>query len=290
MLSLKKLCTIEIDKFPKHILNIIYAEHIFPGRFNDWQQHSPFAKKTLISGIEQAVTWYSIPEYIPERYMYQFNLLDCHHFVRRKALHSNGDFNEALFCRLIREWYAAEDDPGIDVIDRIKRRLRFRDWLLKDINFMQFPPPGLHVKGIPHIMFEGLLTNIERRIQIIPFVKSGTYNSRALGSLEAENFFGAFQDLDPKGSGIIRPDDVPAAIRTACDLIGTRLDPNRNHIFDSPERAKRSYGKRKRGEISDPSMSSRGARPIRQHHRCDESKILPHVRMGLDITENEITT
>ncbi|XP_071137033.1 uncharacterized protein [Mytilus edulis] len=391
MLSLKKMCIIEIDKFPKHILNIIYAEHIFPGRFTDWQQHSPFAKKTLISGIEQAVTWYSMPEYIPERYMYQFNLLDCHHlFVNarvkccstgidacgikkeawikvaknsnvngcglslalvedlvdkqsngfaqktfsedvEKALHSNGDFNEALFCRLIREWYAAEDDPGIDVIDRIKRRLRFRDWLLKDINFMQFPPPGLHVKGIPHIMFEGLLTNIERRIQIIPFVKSGSYNSRALGSLEAENFFGAFQDLDPKGSGIIRPDDVPAAIRTACDLIGTRLDPNRkfamhtsrakvypvhelekqqitslnipyitptyvesivprNHTFDSPERAKRSYGKRKRGEISDPSMSSRGARPIRQHHRCDESKILPHVRMGLDITENEITT
>ncbi|VDI45653.1 Hypothetical predicted protein [Mytilus galloprovincialis] len=80
------MCIIEIDKFPKHILNIIYAEHIFPGRFNDWQQHSPFAKKTLISGIEQAVTWYSMPEYIPERYMYQFNLLDCHHlFVNARV-------------------------------------------------------------------------------------------------------------------------------------------------------------------------------------------------------------
>ncbi|VDI80060.1 Hypothetical predicted protein [Mytilus galloprovincialis] len=280
MLSLKKLCTIQIDKFPKHILNIIYAEHIFPGRFNDWQQHSPFAKKTLISGIEQAVTCLALVEDLVDKQSNGFAQKTFSEDVE-KALHSNGDFNEALFCRLIREWYAAEDDPGIDVIDRIKRRLRFRDWLLKDINFMQFPPPGLHVKGIPHIMFEGLLTNIERRIQIIPFVKSGTYNSRALGSLEAENFFWAFQDLDPKGSGIIRPDDVPAAIRTACDLIGTRLDPNRNHIFDSPERAKRSYGKRKRGEISDPSMSSRGARPIRHHHRCDESKILPHVRMGL---------
>lgn len=77
------------------------------------------------------------------------------------------------------------------------------------MNFYEFPPPGTHVKGIPHIMFEGLLTNIERRIQIIPFVKSGACNPRALRSLEAENFFGEFQELDPEGSGVIRPDDIP---------------------------------------------------------------------------------
>lgn len=103
--------------------------------------------------------------------------------------------------------------------------------MLSGVHFAQFPPPGTHIKGIPHVMFEGLLTNIERRIQIIPFIKTGIYNPRSLGSLEAENFFGEFQELDPKGSGLIRPDDIPKAISTACELIGARLDPNRyNYI------------------------------------------------------------
>lgn len=126
-----------------------------------------------------------------------------------EAMRANGDVNGADFCRLIHQWYAAEDEPGLDISERIRRRLRFREWLLRDINFYEFPPPGTHVKGIPHIMFEGLLTNIERRIQIIPFVKSGACNPRALGSLEAENFFGEFQELDPEISGVIRPDDIP---------------------------------------------------------------------------------
>ncbi|KAK7507914.1 hypothetical protein BaRGS_00000879 [Batillaria attramentaria] len=237
---------------------------------------------------------------------------------------SNGDVNEARLCRLLREWYAAEDMPGLEVTERIRRRLRLRDWLLEGVDFNKFPPPGLHIRGIPHVMFEGLLTNIERRIQIFPYVRTGAYNPRALGSLEAENFFGAFQDLDPSGSGILRPDDVPKAIASACELIGTRLDKDRlffmhtskakvypmqplehssphgdgaehlymtpsfvryitprNHSFDSPNRGERA-GKRKCGEISGPSHASRGAKPIRQYHKCDETKILPHVRMGLD--------
>nr|KAG5713852.1 hypothetical protein BaRGS_024479 [Batillaria attramentaria] len=50
---------------------------------------------------------------------------------------------------------------------------------------------------------------------------------KIMDNLEAENFFGAFQDLDPSGSGILRPDDVPKAIASACELIGTRLDKDR---------------------------------------------------------------
>ena len=80
-------------------------------------------------------------------------------------------------------------------------------------------------------MFEGLMTNIERRIQLFPFVKKGTYKVRALGSLEAENFFGGFQDLDTKGSGVMRPDDLSAAISTACELTEARFDPNRYGII-----------------------------------------------------------
>ncbi|XP_060553199.1 uncharacterized protein LOC132714356 [Ruditapes philippinarum] len=244
-----------------------------------------------------------------------------------KAMRENGDTKEADFCGLIREWYAADDEPGIEVTERIKRRLRLRECLLKDVYFDKFPPPGSHIKELPHVMFEGTLTNIERRIQIIPHVKSGAFNPRALGSLEAENFFGEFQELDPRGSGVIKPDDIPKAISTACELIGARLDPNRdfymhtsqakvypvhqfmpnfdkeeasmlyitpsnvteitprNHYFDQPLRAKRKHGKRKSGEISKPATACRGVRPVREHHKCDESKILPHVRLGIGLPE-----
>ena len=102
----------------------------------------------------------------------------------------------ANFCKLIREWYNAEDEPGLAAAERCQRRLNLRAWLYSNIEIGKFPPPGSHVNGIPIVMFEGLMTNIERRIQLFPFVRKGTYNVRALGSLESENFFGAFQDLD----------------------------------------------------------------------------------------------
>ena len=124
----------------------------------------------------------------------------------------------ADFCKLIREWYEAEDEPGLDAVERCRRRLNLREWLCSNIKIGTFPPPGSHVNSIPVVMFEGLMTNIERRIQLFPFVKRGHFNVRALGSLESENFFGAFQDLDPKGSGVLRPDDVGAALSTACEI------------------------------------------------------------------------
>jgi hypothetical protein len=108
--------------------------------------------------------------------------------------------SEAYFCQLIREFYEAEDEPGLSAFERTTRRLALREWLLTDVNFCQFPPYGMYINGIPNVMFQGFMTNIERRIQLFPYVKCGSYCPRALGSLEAENLFGQFQDLDPKGT------------------------------------------------------------------------------------------
>jgi hypothetical protein len=36
--------------------------------------------------------------------------------------------------------------------------------------------------------------------------------------------------------------------------------------------------------ISDPDDAARGVAPIRQFHKCDESKILPHKRLGLAVS------
>ena len=62
----------------------------------------------------------------------------------------------------------------------------------------------------------------------------------------------------------------------------------RNHYFDESQR-KRRKGKRKAATISAPSQPSKGARGVRQYHRTDESKIQPHVRLGIDLDEDMIT-
>ncbi|CAG2200998.1 unnamed protein product [Mytilus edulis] len=232
-----------------------------------------------------------------------------------------GHTKEAAFCRLIREFYEAEDDPGITASERCYRRINLRDWLLKGVNLCSFPPYGSHIRGIPNIMFQGFLTNIDRRIQLFPYVKSNMYNVRTLGSLEIENFFGEFQDLDPKGSGVIKAEEVPDALESASQLLSTRLMPNRpfhmslsrakvypvkdlmaqcgtetimpfvyptltnciklrDHMFDLKDRSKRK-AQRKLATISEPDCAARGVAPVRQFHKVDESKILPHKRLGL---------
>ena len=143
------------------------------------------------------------------------------------ALMNIGAVEEARFCILVNDWYKAEDDPGISALDRCRYRLAFRDWLLQDVRFHTFPPHGSFIRGIPIVLFEGLLTNIERKIQLFTFTKTGSYNVRAVGSLDIENFFGTFQDIDPKGTGVIRPDDIPAALSVAAELIDVKFDPNR---------------------------------------------------------------
>ena len=82
-------------------------------------------------------------------------------------------------------------------------------------------------------MFEGLMTNIDRRIQLFSFVRNQAYNVRALGSLEAENLFDEFQDLDPKGVGALRPDDIPIAISTACELLSVRMDAKKSLLMQT---------------------------------------------------------
>jgi hypothetical protein len=143
------------------------------------------------------------------------------------ALEGIGARQEASFCRLIDNWYKAEDEPGISALDRCKYRLALKNWVLEGVSFSEFPPPCAYIKNIPIVLFEGLLTNIERKIQLYTFAKSGTYNVRSVGSLDIENFFGTFQDIDPKGTGVLRPDDIPMALSVAAELMDAKLDANR---------------------------------------------------------------
>ena len=142
-------------------------------------------------------------------------------------LKKRGWLAEAEFTCAFRNWYCAEDDPNISVIDRHRARMELRSLLLRMGNVVQFPPHGRHIMGMPIVMFDGILTNIDRRIQLYAHVKKGSYNVRSLGTLDSENFFGEFQDLDPKGQGVLTADDIPGALESASYIIKQRLDADK---------------------------------------------------------------
>ena len=83
------------------------------------------------------------------------------------------------------------------------------------------------MSDIPVVLFEGLVTNCERKIKLYGFVKRGCYNARTISGLDSENFFSDFQELDPKGTGTIRPEDIPRTIGTAVEIIHARINPER---------------------------------------------------------------
>jgi len=56
----------------------------------------------------------------------------------------------------------------------------------------------------------------------------------------------------------------------------------RDHAFDRYLR-RRKKRKSKKADISKLHEVARGCLPVRQHHKCDESKILPTTRLGIDL-------
>ncbi|XP_070180630.1 uncharacterized protein [Littorina saxatilis] len=143
-----------------------------------------------------------------------------------QEMRKNKDAREANFCRLVRNWYDADDTRGIDCRRRTEFRLQMQEWLLARYQPSHFPPPSSYVGGIPVVTYEALLTNVERKLQLYNFVTC--YNPRSVSTLDVENFFSALGDLAPGGRSLtIRPSDLPSVLQTACDLAVLHSSPNR---------------------------------------------------------------
>ena len=108
-----------------------------------------------------------------------------------KEMQQHGFINEAKWCSLIRNFYRACDESEISVAQRIEYFLDIRNHLLSFARLGHFPPPGQYVADLPISQFEGILTNIDRRLQLYSMLKSKTYNQRAISSLDS-----AFQVSD----------------------------------------------------------------------------------------------
>ena len=58
-----------------------------------------------------------------------------------QELQKNGDDAEAKFVCLVRNWFEACDEQGIDIYTRVKHLQDFFDFLSKLIDWQEMPPP-----------------------------------------------------------------------------------------------------------------------------------------------------
>ncbi|CAC5368651.1 unnamed protein product [Mytilus coruscus] len=287
---------------PKSKLNNVYAVTLYKDSYRSWISKSPFNETTEVEGVGH-VKWFSYPEVSEKRNKMEPKCLDAHHLLVNLRVKNNafalrtfstdvesemrklGFIREADFCKLIREWYEAEDESGISAVDRMKRRINLKSFLLEGVDFGRYPMYGMYVKGFPKVQFEGFLQRIDTSLQLYSVVKNGSFNQRAISSLANETFFGELSEMEPTKLGCPKAVNIPRLMSTVTELHHFRSNPNDSeHAFD---RAKRKRKKRvtKRSDVSMPNQVARGCMPIRFHHKCDESKVLPTTRLGIDMKD-----
>ena len=143
----------------------------------------------------------------------------------QKCMGELGYDKEPKFCELVRNWYQAEDDPGISASKRAHDRLMFRNYLLDGVDFEQFPQYGNYIKGMPRVMFERFLQSIDTHMQLYPLCKGGTYNQRSVSSLVNETFFGEQQDLEATRLGCPKAVNIPRMMATVTEIMHYRHNP-----------------------------------------------------------------
>ena len=117
--------------------------------------------------------------------------------------------SEALFVRLVRNWYKACDERGMSADECINNLWAFYAHLTKDIDFDKFPRYSQYVKGIPVVTYVGILQNISVRMCLYKVSKFKTYNPQSISSLVCESFFSTMSSRDPGKTGCPKAVDIP---------------------------------------------------------------------------------
>lgn len=93
-----------------------------------------------------------------------------------QKMEENGDITEANFCKVFREGlYNADDSPGIPATERCQKRVNLIKWLEEGVDFGDFPPYGATIKGLSHILYEGLRSSSEAKLYLYTLAKSAEY-------------------------------------------------------------------------------------------------------------------
>lgn len=137
----------------------------------------------------------------------------------------NGYVREANFTKIVRNWYEASDEPGRSALERVQHLLSMRDFLLDGVNFSKFPPHGMYIGGIPVVTFEGMMLDIDTKLQLYGITDN--YNIRAVGSLAAETTVGILQAHYPNPQVSIKARDVPTLMSSVIEVMTCKSNPNR---------------------------------------------------------------
>ncbi|CAC5357936.1 unnamed protein product [Mytilus coruscus] len=115
--------------------------------------------------------------------------------------------------------------------------LDMKQYMLPNLKVGHFPPPGSYIASLLIAQFEGILSNIDRRLQLYNMTKNGTYNQRSISSLDSETFFSAFQPVKQKTpkrkSGTISSFGEPSKGAEGADPIINQMRKTFFHIGET---------------------------------------------------------
>lgn len=98
----------------------------------------------------------------------------------------NGDIEAASLCHDVRNWWSAEDDPGIAAMTRIEMRKGLRQRLLSHVNWNELPSPTMFIKGWPIQLWEAIVANVDAKALLYGVCQNGQHkNKTTLGHLAA---------------------------------------------------------------------------------------------------------
>ena len=218
-----------------------------------------------------------------------------------EELTKNGDTQEAKFVRLVRNWFEACDECGIDVYTRVRHLDEFADFLGNLIEWEEMPPPFGYIKGMPIPTYEALMQGITTRLQIFQ-LSNMPINQRSISTIGIESFFSKLTAMEFSGLGCPKAVDIPRLISHVTELNSIWHDTNRGFVFSTTSRGAYPYGtleppldrnetrfdlprKHKQRKSQDllalPKAITRGQLTIREFHRKDESKVPLHKRAGV---------
>lgn len=133
------------------------------------------------------------------------------------AMRTLGFYQEAYFCKLVRDWFEAEDLQNT-ANEHCRRRLDLKNSLLQGVDVGAYAMPGMYVKGFPKVMSEALLKRIDTNIQLYSIVKTGSYKPRSICSFVNETFFGELSELEPTKLGCPKAVNIPRLVSVVTEI------------------------------------------------------------------------
>ena len=222
----------------------------------------------------------------------------------QEELTKNGDDKEAKFVSLVRNWFEACNERGIDAYIRVKYLQDFSNFLTELVMWDDWPPPYSYIQGMPVPTYEAIMQGISTRLQIFALLNM-PMNQRSISTVGIESFFSEITAMEFSGLGCPKAVDIPRLISHITELNAIRHDVDRGFVFNTSNRGAYLYDRleppidqnqtrfdlprvRKKRKAQSllalPKAITHGQLTIRKFHRKDESKVPLQRRSGVPET------